>query len=368
MRASEQMSNDSSIIFSGSIASDRAHSLKLYDQQVINALRKSGIGLNALREHLPLRERSNRIVKLVCKQLIYPALVKKSTADAVFMHIGSQDYAYLGKYARCPVTITCHDLAEFHHTRQSDAQYRLWKSRMEWLPNADHIFCISEYTLNDVVKYFGVERSRVSVNYNGFCPLNKVLPAELSSTAQGLLREKKKRFFIFHPGVTQWRKNIPVLLEALHILQRRKIDVCLVKAGDCIHGSHAGLIEQLELKDSVFDFGRVSLKELNDLYSICDVLAFPSIYEGFGLPILEAQSCGLPCVIADSTALPEVGGHGALYHDPMNASELADHLQLIFEDEVLKADMVRLGYENIKRFSWEKHARKILDWADSIDL
>ncbi len=347
------------MIYVGTITSDRMHSLKYYDSQVVDAFKKANYATRDLRDEISKEQCLGFFSKLKIKQVTYPQIVSEATRSASFMHIGNECYSYLGKYSHCPVSITCHDLAELEYSEQSPLRYKLWKTRMKWLPNADHIFCISKYTLEDVVRNFGVDRSRLSVNYNGFIPLDKISVEQLSGLSKQLQKDKGSSYYIFHPGVVHWRKNIPRLLESIAKLRARDIDARLIKVGGKVGTVHADLIAKLSLEGAVIDLGRVPLRQLNELYSICDVLAFPSVHEGFGLPVLEAQSCGLPTVLARSTALPEVGGEAALYHAVKDVSEMTDRYQEVYEDRSLREGMILRGYENIKRFSWAKHVDSI---------
>ena len=105
---------------------------------------------------------------------------------------------------------------------------------------------------------------------------------------------------------------------------------------------------------------------LTALYNLCDVLAFPSLYEGFGMPVAEAQACGLPCVISNASSLPEIGGEGALYHDPLDAQALADQLQRVYEDKELRASLRAKGFANAQRFDWDRHVDTLMQYWGSI--
>jgi len=119
------------------------------------------------------------------------------------------------------------------------------------------------------------------------------------------------------------------------------------------------LMEKLSYR--VKRLGEVSEEQLRDLYSEAEVFIYPSLYEGFGLPILEAQACGCPVISSNSTSLPEVGGKSVYYIDPYNEEEISLAILKILRNKKLKERLVKKGYNNIKRFSWKKSAQEILD-------
>jgi glycosyltransferase involved in cell wall biosynthesis len=104
--------------------------------------------------------------------------------------------------------------------------------------------------------------------------------------------------------------------------------------------------------------------DLPKIYNLADLLLFPSLYEGFGLPILEAQACGCPVLTSNVTSCPEVAGDGAHIVDPYSVDEIRDGILKIIKDNNYKEQLIKKGFENIKRFSWEKSARKILELID----
>jgi len=161
--------------------------------------------------------------------------------------------------------------------------------------------------------------------------------------------------YIFYIGIRRPRKNIKRLIEAFQ-MAKRKFNLKLVLAGEKEGKKEEGIVET----------GWVSLKEKKALYQKAEMLVLPSLYEGFGLPVLEAQSLGTPVLTSNTSSLPEVAGDSVLYVNPYKVEEIAKGMEKIALDEKLRENLIQKGYENIKRFSWQKAARQLLNLIHSL--
>ena len=164
-------------------------------------------------------------------------------------------------------------------------------------------------------------------------------------------------------GTLQPRKNLPRVLQAYaQLRQRQLIDWSLVLAG--APGPHTtalrALVQQLQIAPFVHFLGYVAEDALPALYRGAQLFLFPSLFEGFGLPVLEAQSYGVPVMCANNSSLPEIAGAAALLVEPTDVEALADAMLRLSEDEALRQQLIAAGYENVKRFSWEKAARETM--------
>lgn len=231
---------------------------------------------------------------------------------------------------------------------------------------ADKIIAISEATKRDILKFFPkVAAEKIKVIYHGF-------DAELFARERDLAEEEriKKELgvsgsYILYTGAIQPRKNLATLIAAFEILKKDGFaDVELVLAGEKAWLSQS-TIEKAETspnKDQIKMLGRLKFEALGPLFRGAGVFVFPSLYEGFGLPVLEAFAAGVPVIAANNSSLPEVGGEAARYFDANDPQALAEWLRRVLSEKELRETMIAQGKEQIKKFSWEKCAQETLDF------
>jgi glycosyltransferase involved in cell wall biosynthesis len=232
--------------------------------------------------------------------------------------------------------------------------------RTAW--RARKVITVSNYSAEDIVSLYGIPRDRIVVIYNGvseqFRPVDQ--PAAFAS-----LRERlglpTDRFILFAGGADP-RKNHQTLLRAW----ARRADLlkgyALVIVGDATHrfGDIYQTARTFELEDRVICPGLLSMDDLRLLYSHATVFVFPSLYEGFGMPVLEAMACGVPVITSNTTALPEVAGDAALLVNPLEVDELADAIVTVIEEPDVAESLRAKGFERVKQFTWERAAQETL--------
>jgi glycosyltransferase involved in cell wall biosynthesis len=208
---------------------------------------------------------------------------------------------------------------------------------------ADAIIAVSAFTARQVVELLGVEAGRVHVVHHGL----RVLPAPK------LPREN----VVLNVGAVQARKNIVRLVDAFETLDA---SWRLVLAGSFGYGAQAirERIDRSPARDRITVAGYVSAAELAQWYARASIFAFPSLDEGFGIPLLEAMAAGVPIVTSTSSALPEVAGAAALLVDPRDTEALAGALRRLSTDRELRQELVRLGQVRVGEFDWAKAARE----------
>ena len=245
--------------------------------------------------------------------------------------------------------ITVHDLGAEYLPKMHQLKERLYLSYMQryQLKTATGIIAVSKATKEDLVKRVGVKSDKVAVIYEGynnklFKPDTKV--ASLSS------------YYLF-VGTVQPRKNLDRLIRAFS----KTTGANLVIAGSkgWLSDEIYKLPKKLGIKKRVKFLGYVPDKDLPALYSGAIALVFPSLFEGFGLPILEAQACGCPVLTSKISSMPEVAGDGAVFVDPYSIDDIVKGMARL-QGTGYRVQLVKKGFENIKRFSWEKCARQTL--------
>lgn len=245
--------------------------------------------------------------------------------------------------------VTIHDIA-FERFPQTFS----WKFRLfyQWLipkiiKTSKHIFTVSKFSKNEINVFYRINQDRISVIPNAvndtFFPKKKVL------------NEK----YILAVSSLNYQKNFHSLIKAFNLLRDKNIKLYLVGSFNK-NFAPIELLDEIKKNKNIIFKGRVNDEVLIELYSNAVCFVFPSLYEGFGLPPLEAQACGCPVVSSNAASLPEVLGDSVVYFDPYDIDDMAEKIKMVIEDENLQNELRFKGFENIKRFSWEESATKIV--------
>jgi len=234
------------------------------------------------------------------------------------------------------------------------------KNSCRW---AKKIIAVSENTKKDLVDLYKVSDDKIKVIYEGY---NRNFQFRISNFESKPNDQISKPYLLFI-GRLEERKNIISILDAYKILKERyNIPHQLILAGNLGYGYKnikLKIRNLLEIKNSkleIIELGYITENKKWELLSGADIFIFPSLYEGFGIPILEAQNQGVPVVTSNISSIPEVAGESALLVDPKNSQDIAEAVQKIISDEDLKKDLIAKGLENVKRFSWDKCAKEIV--------
>jgi glycosyltransferase involved in cell wall biosynthesis len=221
---------------------------------------------------------------------------------------------------------------------------------------ASRILTVSHASKLDILRYLKVPASKIEVIYNALDERLATPPSEEDVTR---VRERfqLRAPFILYTGNIKPHKNVDRLIEAFAILRRRRSDdLKLLIIGDEIskYPNLRRLVHRFQLHQHVRFFGFVPEETLLVLYRLAAAFVFPSLYEGFGLPPLEAMASGTPVITSNVSSLPEVVGDAALLIDPMDPAAIADAMRRVLEDPALRADLIRRGCQRVKAFSWER--------------
>jgi glycosyltransferase involved in cell wall biosynthesis len=310
----------------------------------------------------PTKIKLNSVFRLVYENIIIPQQVQK--LDLKIFH-GLKGVAPL--FGNFKKVITVHDIIAFIYPESmkfKDVIY--WKYLFPiYLKRADHIICISEYTKQDIIKRFNISPNRVSVVYHGFEPkqFKQISRSNCVSILNKLFRTKKINYsednqYLLNVNTVSPRKNITRLIQAFNLAKDKNKSLELLIVGK-LGWKYEDTIQEYNespYKDSIHFLDYVSDQELNALYNLSFVFIYPSLYEGFGLPILEAQASMTPVILSNASCLPEIAQDSALYIDPLSINSIAEAITELASDTNLQRQLQSKGFENIKRFSWEKCA------------
>ncbi|TKB55857.1 MAG: glycosyltransferase family 4 protein [Nitrospira sp.] len=286
---------------------------------------------------------------------------KRGSSDRLDLYHGANfRMQTVGRYGG---VVTIHDLWLDRHPEYSKKMLgqmpSSFKTRQTAL-RARKVITVSEFSARELVELHGVKREHIVVIPNGvsddFVPRrDEQAMAELRKRI-GL---KAERYVLFIGGADP-RKNHQIFLEAAEMQRKKLGSRMLVLVGSPIHpfGNYEETARRRSLSERVLCPGRLSTTDLQLLYSSTDLFVFPSLYEGFGMPVLEAMACGAPVLTSNSTALAEVAGDAAVLADPQDARALGEAMIRALEDEPLRAALKVKGFARAKQFSWEQAAAK----------
>lgn len=221
--------------------------------------------------------------------------------------------------------------------------------------SSKHIFTVSEFSKNEISAYYRIPHDRMSIVYNGVGELfKKNMTSEYKSCEK----------YIIAVSSIKENKNFKVAYDAYKEARQVLKDLKFYIVGDFICNSfnvQSDFIDSIKNDDGVRILGRITDEELVRYYSNARAFIFPSLYEGFGIPVLEAQACGCPVISSNSSSLPEVLCDSAVLCDPQSSMALAKSIIEVINNVDLANTLRCRGYENVQRFSWEREAKKILD-------
>jgi glycosyltransferase involved in cell wall biosynthesis len=255
---------------------------------------------------------------------------------------------------RIPAIVTVYDLSFVHYPEKFPVSQRLYlrSQTARSVKQARRVITISEATRQDLYHHFDVPLEKINVVFPGVESYFRQISQQSLNTFR--IEKNLLKPFILHVGTLQPRKNIPVLLDALAALKNRDINLVLAGGKGWQYDEIFSQIKNLGLTDQVRFTGYVRDEELPFWYNAAKVLVFPSVYEGFGMPIIEAMACGTPVIAANSSSIPEAGGEAALYFEPYDVEKLTQQLAEIFENDNLLLNMRQSGFLQAQKFSWDR--------------
>ncbi|MEO7192684.1 MAG: glycosyltransferase family 1 protein [Vicinamibacterales bacterium] len=295
----------------------------------------------------------------VAEQFAVPFALSRTRVD-----LFHAPHYVVSPFIACRYVVTIHDCIHlrFPEYLPNRAAYAYARTMMRLAARrAARVLTVSEASKQDILHYLRVPSEKVEVVYNA---LDERLARTPTPAELGNVRERFQLGapFILYAGNIKPHKNIDRLIEAYSILRRRGVeDAQLLIIGDAIskYPNLRRLVHRFQLHQHVRFLGFVPDKTLAALYRLASVFVFPSLYEGFGLPTLEAMAGGAPVITSNVSSLPEVVGDAAILIDPLDAGAIADAMARVLGDAALRTELVRRGRERIKVFSWERSVSRI---------
>jgi len=235
--------------------------------------------------------------------------------------------------------------------------------------HADAFICVAEAVKTDAVKYVQADPDKIFTVHNGIDPRQFYFVDDRKHLQAVRVKYQLPEKYIVWVGQIVSRKNVKRLLQAFAQIAP-EIPHDLVIAGEQRFGAkdkeELAVIKELGIEQRVRFIGWVSHDDLPAIYRLADLFPFPSLYEGFGIPLVEAMACGCPIVTANTCAPPEVVAGAALLVDPYDVAAIAEAMRTMLRDTDLREKLVARGLQRAKDFSWEKCARQVLDVLDSV--
>ncbi|MHC1681563.1 MAG: glycosyltransferase family 4 protein [Clostridiaceae bacterium] len=319
------------------------------------------------KELLAFKDKAKFIVfknksQIFCEQFWIPQVIFKEKPDLVHFPAFPPGLLVFHKN----IVFTLHDATMWKHKRTTSWKNKLYMKPLSELAikKSKKIFTVSEDSKKNIVDIFLKSRDKIVVTSESISEkYTKIRDIQA-------VEQVKKRFYtgdIYLLSVCSLepRKNIPKLLEAFHglIKKRKEYDLKLVLVGRKAWGNNIinNKIEELNLKERIVITDYVSDEDLLCLYNGAYCFIYPSLYEGFGLPILEAMACGIPVITSNNSSIPEVAGDAAILINSSSKNEIEAAISKVLHDIDLREKMIKKGYARVRNFSWEKIIKNVVN-------
>lgn len=297
----------------------------------------------------------------LAEQTSYLSLLNRLRPDLIHFPHFNHPIFYKGDFV-----VTIHDLTLSDYSERGNLVKRfIYKKVISSAAyRSKRILTVSDYVNKQLTREFGLPIGKVVTTYNG-------IDSKFTRITNPLTLSKIDRYGLKDPfiiSVGQWRshKNLLRLVEAFKKVTEEvgneypKLNLAFVGRKEEKYPQLQHKIDELKLGDRVIFTGFVKDEDLPVIYNNATLFVFASLSEGFGLPGLEAQACGVPVISSNKTALPEIYGDGALYFDPENVKDMADKITMVLKDRVLQDRLRKLGLKNSQKYSWKETAKKTL--------
>jgi glycosyltransferase involved in cell wall biosynthesis len=281
------------------------------------------------------------------EQIELPLYLRKKGSPLLLNLVNTAPIFYKNKM------VVIHDISWKHFPEYLSKSFYLWYNFMipRVAKTSKIIFTVSNFSREDISKGLQIDLSKIETVYNAI-------------SENFVFLNKKREKMILSVASLNYIKNIESLIKAFIFLKsvNKFLDYKLVLCGGYNKKVFAktNLFELSKNRDDIVFTGYLSDEKLVEYYNKASLFVFPSFFESFGIPPIEAMASGCPCVVSNVASLPEVCGDAAYYVNPYDVEDIARGIETVLSDEKLREDLIKKGFENIKRFSWEESAKKIV--------
>jgi glycosyltransferase involved in cell wall biosynthesis len=273
------------------------------------------------------------------------------TGGADIFHPTYYDPYFLNYLHKTPLVLTVYDLTNEKYNDQSVLTQKVLAWKKQLIHAASHIIAISENTRKDVIEYYKVSPEKVTTVYlaGGFDEAVRNAPQDDNKS------NLPERFILFVGSRVGYKNFNSFIAEVAPVLRGKNISL-IAAGGGMMNATELALLKELGITDRVIAFPHVEDTFLAHLYKKAAAFVFPSLYEGFGLPVLESMQCSCPALLSDNSSLPEVGGEAAVYFNPLEKGSLQNKLNEVLENERLRMRMREKGLKQVEMFNWTNTA------------
>ncbi len=299
--------------------------------------------------------------KILWSQISLPIHLYSQIFKAEKLNLFFSPAHYAPRFSPFPTVVTIHDLSYYYYSNEflKKDLYKLKNWTKYSVKKAKKVIAVSNTTRKDLIKFYSLPDNKIVVIYNGYekkirnlKEKNKTFPKKV----------KNNQYFLF-VGTLQPRKNITTLIKAFQQFKQIYPEKKLVIVGKkgWLYNQIFNLVDRLKLKNDVLFTQYVSDQDLIYLYQHAFAFVHPSLYEGFGIPILEAMSYGCPVISSFASSLPEIGSNACLYFDPNSVNDLVEKMTDLQQNSQLRNELINLGKQRVKEFSWQKCGQETLE-------
>lgn len=358
------------------VDSDNEYIVFVFEEEInyLTYIQQPNIKIVGIRRLTPLpflKRATRKLLRIVNLWPLLRVQARKYNVDFIhFVVLQPQEVDNLDVFS--PYILSQDDVHhEFYpeHFDKSTLDYRK-RCYRPWTEKATKLITFSKFARWTIVTKYGIPKERFTVIYHG---KGEQFAQEIDRSEVMRVQSKYDlpERFLFYPATALTHKNHVTLLKAMHLLAERGFKYDLILAGAEHHNYKVvrDCIVSLGLHDHVCWLGSVSQRDMPALYHASTLMVFPSRYEGFGLPLIEAMACGCPVICSNAACLPEIAGGAALLVEPSDIEGMANAIQKVMTDDALREGLINRGFERASIFSWYETARKAIEvYQDMAEL